>query len=53
MMRTGKSKVNIEVLLIKEEFQLQLQKCFEVLSKGEEDVGEMLSRSQTPNRRVP
>ena len=53
MMRTGKSKANIEVLLMKEEFQLQLQNRFEVLSKeGKEDVEEIV-RSQTPYRRVP
>ena len=34
MMRSRKSKVNIEVLLLKkEEFQLQLQNRFEVLSE--------------------
>ena len=33
MMRTGKFKVNIEVLLMKEEIQLQLQNRFEVLSE--------------------
>ena len=46
MMRTRKSKVNIEVLLMKkEEFQLQLQNRFEVLSEeGEEDVEEMVSK---------
>ena len=46
MMRTRKSKVNIEVLLLKkEEFQLQLQNRFEVLSEeGEEDVEEMVSK---------
>ena len=45
MMRTRKSKVNIEVLLLKEEFQLQLQNRFEVLNKGgEEDVEEMVSK---------
>ena len=32
MMRPGKSKHNIKVLLLKE-FQLQLQTCFEVLSE--------------------
>ena len=38
MMRPGKSKVNIEVLLLKkEEFQLQLQNRFEVLSEEEEE----------------
>ena len=46
MMRTRKSKVNIEVLLLKkEEFQLHLQNLFEVVSEdGEEDVGEMVSK---------
>ena len=46
IMRTGKSKVKIEVLLMKkEEFQLQLQNRFEVLSEaGEEDVEEMVSK---------
>ena len=45
-MRTTMSKVNIKVLLLKkEEFQLQLQNCFEVLSEeGEEDVKEMVSK---------
>ena len=45
MMRTRKSKVNIEVLLLnKEESQMQLQTRFEVLSKeGEEDVEDMVS----------
>ena len=44
--RTRKSKVNIEVLLLKkEEFQLQLQNRFEVLSEEvEEDVEEMVSK---------
>ena len=46
MMRTGKSKVNIEVLLLKgEEFQLQFQNRFEVLGEeGEEDVEDMMSK---------
>ena len=45
MMRPGKSKVNIKVLLLKrEEFQLQLQNHFELLSEGEEDVKEMVSK---------
>ena len=46
MVRTRQSKVNIEVLLLKkEEFQLQLQNRFELLSeKGEEDVEEMVSK---------
>ena len=46
MIRTRKSKVNIEVILLKkEEFQLQLRNRFEVLSEeGEEDVGEMVSK---------
>ena len=46
MMRTRKFKVNIEVLLVKkEEFQLQLQDRFEVLSEeGQEDVEEMVSK---------
>ena len=46
MMRTGKFKVNIEVLLLKKEkFQLQFQNHFEVLSEeGEEDVEEMVSK---------
>ena len=45
MMRAGKSKVNIEMLLLKkEEFQLQLQNRLEVLrEEGEEDVEEMVS----------
>ena len=45
-MRPGKSKVNIEVLLLKkEEFQLQPQNCFEVLRKeGEVDMDEMVSK---------
>ena len=43
MMRTRQSKVNIEVLLL-EEFQLQLQNHFEVLSEGEKDVEEMVSK---------
>ena len=43
MMRNRQSKVNIEVFLLKkEEFQLQLQNRFEVLS--EEDVEEMVSK---------
>ena len=45
MMRTRISKVNIEVLLLQEEFQVQLQNRFEVLSEeGEEDVGDMVSK---------
>ena len=46
MMRTEKSKANIEVLLMKkEEFQLQLQNRFEVLSEeGGEDAEEMVSK---------
>ena len=44
MTRPGKSKVNIEVLLLKKEFQLQLPNCFEVLREGEEDVEEMVSK---------
>ena len=46
MMRARKSKVNIEVLLLKkEEFQVQLQNRFEVLGEeGEEDVEEMVSK---------
>ena len=44
-MRPGKSKVNIEVLLLKEEFQLHVKNRFEVLSKeGEEHVEEMVSK---------
>ena len=44
MMRTRKSKVNIEVLLLKrEEFQLQLQNRFEVLNKEDEEDVEMVS----------
>ena len=44
-MRTRKSKVNIEVLLLKEEFQLQLQNRFAVPSEeGEEDVEDMVSK---------
>ena len=44
MMRTRMSKVNIEVFLLKEEFQLQLQNRFEVLSEeDEEDVEDMVS----------
>ena len=38
-MRPEKSKVNIEVLLLKKEFQLQLHNYFEVLSEERgEDV---------------
>ena len=46
MMTPGKYKVNFEVLLLnKEEFQLQMQNRFEVLSEeGEEDVEEMVSK---------
>ena len=45
MIRPGMSKVNIKVLLPKEEFQLQLQNPFEVLSEeGEKDVEEMVSK---------
>ena len=46
MMRTRKSKVKTEVLLLKkEEIQLQLQNRFEVLSEeGEEDVEDMVSK---------
>ena len=46
MMRYGKSKVNIKALLPqKEEFQLQLQNRFQVLSEeGEEDAQEMAGK---------
>ena len=45
-MRTGKFKVNIEVLLLKkEEFHLQLQNRFGVLSEeGEEDAEKMVGK---------
>ena len=43
-MRPGKSKVNIEVPLLKEELQLQFQNHFKGLSEGEEDVEEMVSK---------
>ena len=53
MVRPGKSKVNIKVLLLKEEFQLQLQSHFEVLSEDKEMWRRWLVRAQTPYRRVP
>ena len=55
MMRTRKSKVNIEVILLKkEEFQVQLPNRFEVLLKeGKGDAEEMDSTLQAPYRRVP
>ena len=42
-MRTRKSKVSIEVILLKEKFHLQLQNRFEVLSESEEYVEDMVS----------
>ena len=44
-MRPGKSKVNIDLLLLKEEFRLELQNCLEVLrEEREEDLEEMVSK---------
>ena len=45
MIRPGNSKINIEVLLLKEEFQLQLQIRFVVLSiEGEEYMRVVVSK---------
>ena len=46
MMRTGSPKPTSRCFLMKEEFQLQLENRFEVLSEeGKEDVEEMVSKT--------